>query len=148
MGGHFWFYFVPYQQDVNQALQSLRRREFRAGRYNPAVRFPNFPVESSDTLSPGVQHDSIEEALEASNADGTRSVLDMQTVGIEPGYGVVVPLSKEQLLRCLGTQQPTREMIEANMEFAEDIERGQGVNTVAYENGQPAELLFAGYSYD
>lgn len=148
MGGHFWFYFVPYEQDVNQALQSLRRREFRAGRYNPAVRFPNFPVESADTISPGVQHDSIEEALEASNADGTRSILDMQRVGTELGDGVVVPLSKEQLQRCYETQQPTRDMIEANMEFAEDIERGQGVYTVAYENGQPAELFFAGYSYD
>jgi hypothetical protein len=37
MGGHAWFYFVDYEPDINAALRKLREREFRAGRYNPAV---------------------------------------------------------------------------------------------------------------
>jgi hypothetical protein len=45
MGGHPWFYFVDYEPDVNAALQKLREREFRAGRYNPVVWFPEFPVD-------------------------------------------------------------------------------------------------------
>ena len=71
MGGHAWTYFVPYQPDILAAMQALRRREFEAGRYNPAVRFPM----DRNAPSPGAQHDSIEEALTASEADGTRSIL-------------------------------------------------------------------------
>lgn len=148
MGGHLWFYFVSYQPDINEALQSLRQREFRAGRYNPTVIFPKFPLEPLGSPSPGAQHASIEDALEASDADGTRSILDIQRVGAKPDYGVVVPLSEAHLTEYFGTQQPTRAMIENNMDFVDDIERGQGVYIVAYSDGTPSEIFFGGYSYD
>jgi hypothetical protein len=147
MGGHPWFYFVPYQSDVNQALQSLRQREFRAGRYNPAVPFPEFPV-ASTSAAPGAQHTSMEAALEASEADGTRSILDIQTIGKQPDYGVAAPLSSDQLMALFGTAQPTHDTIEDNMDFFEEIERGQGIYIVAYKDGKPSEIFFAGYSYD
>jgi hypothetical protein len=47
-----------------------------------------------------------------------------------------------------GTDQPTRAMIEANMDFLEDIERGHGVYITLYKNGHPDEILFAGFSFD
>ena len=144
MGGHPWFYFVPYQPDILGAMQALRRREFEAGRYNPAVMFPM----DAGVSSPGAQHASIEEALEASDADGTRSILDMERIGQSPDYGVVVPLPAELLKELYDTAQPTRKMIEQNMEFLESIERGQGVYVIVYENGSPSEIFFAGYSYD
>jgi hypothetical protein len=144
MGGVPWFYFVPYQSDILAAMQGLRRREFEAGRYNPAVRFPMDP----NVASPGAQHASIEKALKASEADGTRSILDMERIGQSPDYGVVVPLPPEQLLELYDTQHPTREMIEQNMEFLEAIERGQGVYVIVYKDGKPSEIFFAGYSYD
>lgn len=50
------------------------------------------------------QHASIDEAIEAADADGTRSMLD--------------------------------------------IDRGQGVYIVAYRDGKPSEIFFAGYSFD
>ena len=34
MGGCFWDYFVPYQDDVSAALQKLRNEVFRAGQYS------------------------------------------------------------------------------------------------------------------
>jgi len=40
MGGHPYFYSVPYDPDENAALQRLRQREFFAGRYNPVIPFP------------------------------------------------------------------------------------------------------------
>jgi hypothetical protein len=43
MGAEPWYYFVPYQPDINRALLELRQREFEAGRYNPAQWFPSFP---------------------------------------------------------------------------------------------------------
>jgi hypothetical protein len=144
MGGHAWTYFVPYQSDILAAMQALRRREFEAGRYNPAVRYPM----DRNASSPGAQHASIEAALEASDADGTRSILDMERIGESPDYGVVVPLPLEQMEELYGTQQPTRKMIEQNMDFLDDIERGEGVYVIVYKEGSPSEIFFAGFSYD
>jgi hypothetical protein len=39
-------------------------------------------------------------------------------------------------------------MVEQDMEFFEDVERGQGIYIILYREGQPDEILFAGYSFD
>jgi hypothetical protein len=147
MGGEPWFYFVPYEADINSALQTLRRREFQAGRYNPVTPMPEFPVDTG-APAPGAQHASIEAAIEDADADGTRSILDMERVSDEPDYGSVTPLSDDDLVDLFGTAKPTREMIESNDDLFEAIERGQGVYIVAYRDDQPSEIFFAGYSFD
>ena len=146
MGGHPWYYIVPYQSDINRALLDLREREFKAGRYNPAVSFPEFPV-SEKSPSPGPQHGSIEQALEASGADGTRSILDISRIARQPEYFAAAPLADKVLIDFYDTTQPTREMVEG-LESTEDIKRGQGVYVVLYKDGVPNEILFAGYSFD
>ena len=108
MGGEPWFYFVAYQKDINSALQALRRREFQAGRYNPVTPFLEFPVDAG-TPGPGAQHASIEEAITDADADGTRSILDMERISDEPDYGAVTPLSEDDLVELFGTSKPTRE---------------------------------------
>ena len=147
MGGHAWFYFVDYEEDINSALQKLREREFRAGRYNPVTWFPEFPV-GPDSPAPGAQHASIEEALEEADADGTRSILDMMRVADEPDIFAVTPLPPEDLVELFGTDKPTREMIEGGDELFANLERGQGVYVVVYKDDAPSELFFAGYSFD
>src|SRR4029077_18319567 len=131
MGGHPWFYFVDYQTDINSALQELRQREFNAGRYNPVMWFPPFPVEPNSP-APGAKHATIQQAMEAADADGTRSILDMGRVSPTPDYSAVAPLPGEEVVALFGTNQPTREMIEANDDIFEMLERGQGVYVVAY----------------
>jgi hypothetical protein len=147
MGGHPWFYYVDYEPDINAALQKLRQREFQAGRYNPATPFPEFPVDEN-APAVGAQHSSIEEALEDSDADGTRSILDMMQVADSPDYFTVAPLPTDKLLELFGTDKPTDEMIEDNEELYEVLERGQGIYIIAYKDAQPAKILFAGYSFD
>jgi len=147
MGGHPWFYFVDYQPNVDEALQALRRREFEAGRYNPVTLFPAFPV-TSDSHSPGAKHSSIVQAQRAADDDGTRSILDMERTGQTPGYGVVANLPLQRLKELFGTERPSQGMIEENMDFFEDIERGQGIYIIVYENDRPSQIFFAGYSYD
>ncbi len=132
MGAEPWQYFVPYEQDTQAALEKLKEREFRAGRFRFSEEHPA----------------TIDEAREIADADGTGSILDIDGVGDEPDFGVVVPLSAENLVELYGTAQPTHEMIEANLDFYEDIERGQGIYIVVYKGGKPAEIFFAGYSYD
>jgi hypothetical protein len=148
LGGHPWFYFVEYETDVESALRKLRQREFDAGRYNPAVDFPAFPV-TPESPAPGARHDSIEEAIEDADADGTRSILDMERVSEEADYGAVAPMPRETLLELFGTDRPTREMVDESDELFELMdERGQGVYIIVYEGERPSEIFFAGYSFD
>jgi hypothetical protein len=148
MGAVPWFYIVPYQPSVRRAMLELREREFRAGRYHPVVAFPHM-----SRNSPGAQHDSIEEAREASGEDGTRSILDMDDVATEPAdpddpqFGIVSPVDPDFLRELYGTDRPTRQMVQ-DMAFFEDLERGTGVFVVLYQGDKPTELCFAGYSYD
>lgn len=147
MGGHPWFYFVDYEPDVESALQKLREREFQAGRYNPVIDFPEFPV-TQQSPAPGAGHDSIEEAMEDADADGTRSILDMMSVADAPDFGAVAPLPLEDLRNLFGTDKPTHEMIEESDELYDLLERGQGVYITVYKDDAPSEIFFAGYSYD
>jgi hypothetical protein len=146
MGAVPYWYFVKYRPDVDAALQELREREFWAGRYNPVMPFPPFPV-CPDSPAPGPRHRTIREALRAAGTNGTRSILDLERVSTEPKLGAVAPLEDEVLLQLYGTTRPTRAMVEqgANSEY---IERGQGIYIVLYRDGEPDEIFFAGYSYD
>jgi hypothetical protein len=147
MGAESWFYIVPYQADIEKALHELQQREFNAGRYNPVISFPPFPV-AADSPAPGRKHSSIDEAIEASEADGTRSILDMRAISAATNSGFVTRLDDKRLMKHYGTTQPTREMVEANQDFFEDIKRGRGVYILLYRDAKANEILFAGYSYD
>lgn len=147
MGGEPWFYFTEYEPDIESAMRKLRDREFAAGRYNPVMRHIEFPI-TSRSPAPGPRHRSIEAAKKSSAENGTRSILDMECVTETPDYHAVSPLRREQLIQLFGTEHPSHEMIEANMDFFEQIERGQGVYIVVHKDARPNEIFFAGYSFD
>src|ERR1700739_3910318 len=147
MGAHPYYYFVEYQPDIEAALQDLRQREFEAGRYNPVQPFLRFPIDP-DAPSPGAKHESIYEAIEEAAEDGTRSILDIETVSDWPDFGVASPLSEEDLERFFGTQQPTRETVSRKLDFLASVKRGHCVYITVFQDGQPIELFFGGYSFD
>ena len=148
MGASPYFYSVKYEQDENAALQKLRQREFEAGRYFPAQDFPQFPV-NENTPSPGAQHASIEEALEASDATGTMSILDLVAVQDEADFLVAKRLSSDELVDVFGTDKPTETKVQERFEeLFELIDRGQGICFSIYENDVPTKLIFVGYSVD
>ena len=62
--------------------------------------------------------------------------------------GTVVPLSPQSLRNLFKTETPTREMILENMDFFDELERGQGIYIIAYKDSQRSEIFFAGISYD
>ena len=107
----------------------------------------DFPI-GPHSPAPGPQHGSINEAREAADADGTRSILDIESIADEPDFSVAVPLSDEDLEQYFGTTQPAKEMVLNNLDFMEDIERGHCIYITVFESGKPAELFFAGYSFD
>lgn len=174
MGSHPYFYFTHYQSDVNSALQALRQQEFSAGRYDPAMNMHdssmwmflfNFPP-NDQSISPGARHTSIEAALDAAEESGTGSILDIQKVSDSPEFLASWALSAEETLALFGTDQPTRQMVEDIIiaggeldhweetgydiwdEFWDTIGRGESRYILLYENDQPSEIFFIGYSVD
>jgi hypothetical protein len=122
MGAEPYWYFVKYEQNINEALQKLRQQEFQAGRYNPVIPFLDFPI-NSNSPCPGPQHKTIQEALDDASEEGTRSILDIEKIADEPGFGVAAPLDDATLEELYGTTKPTREMVE-DLGFLMDVERG------------------------
>jgi hypothetical protein len=147
MGAEYYYYFVKYHTNPAAVLHELRQREFLAGRYNPVIAFPKFPVNL--TTAPGAGHRSIQEAIVAAEADGTRSILDLDTVADEPRFGAVTPLSHEALEDIFGATAPIHEIVEHNLwKLFNLLDRGHGAYVIVYRDGQPDEILFAGLSAD
>ncbi len=154
MGTSPYYYFVEYEEDLQKALDRLRRREFDVGRYYPAVSSLDFPV-TDNSPSPGPKHHSIAEALNKSGADGTRSVLDLEQVVHAPytndrdTFGVVFPLSNERLVAIFGSIHPSEvDLRELLFDVIDAVERGMGVYVVGYREGRPKTRLFTGYTND
>lgn len=132
MGAEPYEYTVPYHPDVQGALDALRRRVFDSKAFNGAEFDPPTP----------------EDAFEMTDADGTRSILDITRISDEPDFCCASPVSPEQLERYFGTQRPTATMVQRCGEFWEDIERGMARYVILYEADEPKGIYFAGYSFD
>jgi hypothetical protein len=153
MGANPYWFFVPYEADLDAALQKLRLREFQAGRYNPVTPFQAFPIDPSEPV-PGAMHDSIEQVMEECDESGTRSILDIAQVALAPfdgsgmPYFTAFPLDPSDVQDLFGTSKPTREQVETNQRMWDRIERGSAVYTVIFDKGEPHEIFFGGYSFD
>ena len=132
MGAEPYDYVVPYEVDFESALQKLRDEVFDSGAFRGAEFGPSSP----------------EEAMAMMEADGTGSILDILAVGDTPDFCTAAPLTDDELLDYFGTTTPTRVDINESGNFWEDIERGHCRIVVLHEDGQPAALYFAGYSFD
>jgi hypothetical protein len=132
MGAHPYQYVVPYRDDVQAALDALRRGVFERGEYKGAEGRPRTP----------------EQALELAGDSGTRSILDIERVAQKPDYCRAAPLTPEETQRYFGTGEPTVAMVEECDALWEDLERGMARYIVAYEQGEPKHLVFIGYSFD
>ena len=116
-------------------------------RYNPVIPFPKFPI-TDESESPGPQHSDINQPLNETEYDGTRSILDLISVSTEDDYCIARILSKEELLKYFGTEKPDADLIQTKTQFFDDIERGKGFCITVYENDAPKDLFFVGYSFD
>ena len=167
MGAKPYWYFFEYQLDINSALQSLRQREFEAGRYFPVMDlfFPVYPI-NENSPAPGAKHPSIDSAREDAAEEGTHSILDIDRVSEVPESCATTPLSTDELISLLGTDKPTHELIESiligeeELDFWEEtgfdvyesfwdtIQRGECRHIFAYRGEEPTEIFFVGFSFD
>jgi hypothetical protein len=86
---------------------------------------------------------------------GTGSILDIRDLSQEPAVGKLFPLAKDRLLRSLGTDMPTRGMVETtwtrldeSMEEPAPYGRDGGIYFTLYRDGRPDEVYIEGSSGD
>jgi hypothetical protein len=132
VGAEPYQYVVPYEPDIEVALDKLRRRVFESKEFNGAELDPPTP----------------EAAFELTGADGTRSILDISRISDQPDFCCAAPLTSEELERYFGTQKPTEVMVRDHGDFWEDLERGMARYVIVFEGEEPKSIYFAGYSFD
>ena len=132
MGAEPYDYLVSYEPDIQAALDKLRAQVFESGQFRGAEYSPA----------------TAEEALEMMDADGTGSILDISRVSEQPDFFCAAPLSESELQACFGTSRPTLGHIKGSDAFWDTIERGHARYVVVYEDDQPENIFFAGYSFD
>jgi hypothetical protein len=132
VGAEAYHYTVPYEPDIQAALERLRRQVFETKQFHGAQFDPPDP----------------EAALALTDADGTRSILDIRRISNRPDYFCAAGLSEDELEDYFGTSQPTEEMVRDCDEFWDDMERGQARYVIVYEDDEPSAIFFAGYSFD
>ena len=129
MGATGWNYRVPYQEDLQAALDELRRAAFSKGEYWLGGDFAE-----------GETPRTIEELLARNDGEGAHSILDID---------YPCPVSREELIQTFGTNKPTGPMVDALSLLLFDL---QGNCLVIYdtagEDARSKEILFFGFSGD
>lgn len=106
----------------------------------------------SSSRKPKRKPRTIEQLLELQAESGTHSILDILSISPEPQFGTISPFPRTRLVEFLGSETPSH----AEVEEAHDSgsleeflsERWQGIYVVAYRDGSPSEIFFAGCSGD
>lgn len=149
MGASAWDYYVPYQEDLNSALQQLRREVFEAGEYYWVNGADWRPEEEREP-----RPQTLEELWEAElvHEAGTHSILDVFLVlgpDDTPDHyaNLVEAVTAEESLELLGTEKLTRSHVKDFDVFPR--ERWVGRCAVLHDDeGKPQEICFWGHSGD
>lgn len=172
LGREGWSYFVPYQHDVEQALQTLRAHVFETKAYShlPLIGERKLVLkwlfhkvlsfeEQSRILAESATHPwHIPEAVITSPQDvdhlnllssgNTHSIMDVDCVTGYPMYGAFTPMPSNELMYYFGTVAPTRDHVQQDPSWGLDykLPRRQGIYIILYQDGQPHEIYFTGWS--
>jgi hypothetical protein len=133
-----WRYAVPYQPDLQRALDELRTETFRRGAYLQAWRIDR----------PGQEPAGISDALAFAGPEGTHSVLDVDRVALIRGPGRVWLAPPALRVQVFGALEPTTAAVEQRrFGLVHGLDVGEGAVVIVYSpTGQPQQLLFEGLS--
>jgi hypothetical protein len=147
LGRPYW-YLVPYDEEIQIALDMLREREFRAGRYNPVLPRIDFVEPGFSRQYRAAQHDSIEDAIMDAGEEGTRSILDIHTVGARADFGIAAPLPNAAMMELYRTDRPREKAVRSNKDFLRWAAPAQCIYIVIFDDEmEPVQILFAGRSF-
>ena len=100
MGSTQWSYFVPYEPDINKALQQLKDEVFKQGEYGPSVNFDQNELESQlDQLAAIYQSRSLPKEIR----EHTDQFIEMARAVAKQHRPRPSPKSIKQLLERCGT---------------------------------------------
>ena len=95
---------------------------------------------------------TIEKLLEFQAESGTHSILDIVGISEAPKFGHIRQFPREKLIEFFGSETPSHAEIEEAHDFGslEEFvsERWEGFYVIAYRDGSPSEIFFAGCSGD
>jgi hypothetical protein len=129
MGASSWVYYVPYQEKLEQAFQTLRQHLFETD-------------DAFDDYFPPPQ--TIREGLERSEGSGTHTAMDFEYLGTRPRDYSTVPLAAEILHRFFVEAVPTRMLVEELISFTEK----QAIRQIpGHESQVNWKSCFSGYDY-
>ena len=152
MGASGWEYVVPYEADLQAALDGLRRQIFAAGEYISPVTWGLSVPESLDALC-DTERDYYSQFL---GENGTHSIIDVaKVVPYDAGkqeFGTICAFTNEEYEDLFDTDQPTYadyERVHEGPVWDEYVAgRWTGRAIVLWEDGTPSEIVFWGYSGD
>jgi ferritin len=169
MGASEWKYFVPYKENLQEALNELRQKEFESGKYyRPGSNFPdtfeewvtqiNIPKEQWPVFKESFYElkkrseiipATIEELFELNQESGTHSIIDIFEINNNIDENESGTISDNELIRLFGTNKPNRQMIEDKVDELLEF-RGRFLCTyiIVYKNNEPDEIFFTGFSGD
>ncbi len=130
MGAEAYTWVTKYRKNLADALEAARAEVFAAGKFIGAEEHPG----------------TIEDAVAIENETG--SLLDIVGVSEAPECFSVCWLSKDELIEFFGTVRPEFAEIVKSVSFWESFDSGEARAVVLYENGKPATICFAGWTFD
>lgn len=150
MGASGWEYLVPYQADLQAALDDLRRQVFVSGEYVSPVTWGLTEPQSVEALA------QQEYYWQFMGENGTHSIIDVLTVvPYEMGEqepGTVCAFTDEEYEDYFSSTRPTRadwDRFRCDSVFDEYVaERWTGRAMVLWAGDAPSEIAFWGYSGD
>jgi hypothetical protein len=136
MGASSWIYYVPYQEDLEQAFQALRQRVFEtddychwwegewvvdiAGEEMDISQMQEVVQQEDGSLVPvpplvfsRMLEEQMAEAVRRSGSQGTHSIIDIHQLTTDPRYYGDVPLPEEVIQDIFAWTKPTTAMVEA-----------------------------------
>jgi hypothetical protein len=176
-GGEFWHVFALFNGDLHESFQVAQESVLSSGKYNdptkPAIieneeefmRMFELNRKQFDEMQERdrkqslyasnifqmakTKEDKIKALRRLTGADGTRSILDMYGIKPDPEIGYISPVTKRQLIKIFGTEEPAKPQVLAKLsDIAELCDRMLGKYVIVYDNDKQIEVLFAGYSAD
>jgi hypothetical protein len=167
MSASAWSYYVPYQSEIDHALENLRQTVFQSGEFYKAPNhwrnmskqdviseYRGMPralvieaLENWHYMAHLPKPNSIEDWLIWNTGEGTHSILDIHGVAEEPDYGVAAPLPDEAILVLFGTHYPTKRDIERQaLTLAMLRPAEQATYIIVYQHRLPHQIYFVGRS--
>ena len=101
---------------------------------------------------PAPKPGSIDELLEQEGTEGTGSILDIRCISPKAKFGAISPFPPDKLSQFFPSGMPSHAEIEDVYEFGAlekyVSKRWRGIYIIAYRDGKPDEIFFAGCSGD